>query len=367
LKILIFHTGSLGDTLVAIPAFRAVRKYFPTAHISLLTDQQSNIKVVNAYDILKDTGFVDSYMHYKFFKKSWNYIRIIRTYWSLFLMLRRRKYDALIYLKRFASMKKIVFIRDISFFRLAGIRSVYGLPTKENLQCANMNNSVYQYPHQTDLLLARLSASGIQIPAKKDVDPKLPISMEDKKCIDIWVSSQTNNDANNGYWIAVGPGTKKPVNQWPIDRYVAVLNKLIQNYDVWPVVFGGPEDQQTGMHIISSLFRGYNTAGIFSIPQSIAAMQKCLFYLGNDTGTMHMAVAAGIPCVAIFSAHNYPGAWEPYGDGHIVLRKQIDCEFCRLKECPERKNECIMSISIDEVYVAASQMLSNCLQICHLR
>ncbi|HOD42048.1 MAG TPA: HEAT repeat domain-containing protein, partial [Candidatus Wallbacteria bacterium] len=139
---------------------------------------------------------------------------------------------------------------------------------------------------------------------------------KDKKCIDIWVSSQTNNDANNGYWIAVGPGTKKPVNQWPIDRYVAVLNKLIQNYDVWPVVFGGPEDQQTGMHIISSLFRGYNTAGIFSIPQSIAAMQKCLFYLGNDTGTMHMAVAAGIPCVAIFSAHNYPGAWEPYGDGH---------------------------------------------------
>jgi heptosyltransferase-3 len=96
-----------------------------------------------------------------------------------------------------------------------------------------------------------------------------------------------------------------------------------------------------------------------NVREGIAALQKCALFLGNDTGTMHMAVAAGIPCVAIFSSRDYPGNWYPYGNNHIVFRTPIDCEGCMLERCIERKMECILSIDEDQVYAAAQKMLGS--------
>ena len=72
----------------------------------------------------------------------------------------------------------------------------------------------------------------------------------------------------------------------------------------------------------------------------IAALERCAFYLGNDTGTMHMAVAAGIPCVAVFSSRDFPGNWYPYGNGHVVFRTPIKCEGCFLEKCIENEMRC---------------------------
>ena len=88
--------------------------------------------------------------------------------------------------------------------------------------------------------------------------------------------------------------------------------------------------------------RGYNAAGALGIRSGLAAMKQCRFFIGNDTGTMHMAAAVGLPCVAVFSARGtVPGLWYPLGQGHQVFRTTIDCEGCGLVECLERGNECI--------------------------
>jgi UDP-sulfoquinovose synthase len=38
-------------------------------------------------------------------------------------------------------------------------------------------------------------------------------------------------------------------------------------------------------------------------------------FTGHDTGPMHLAAAMGVPCAALFSAHNLPGIWFPWGAG----------------------------------------------------
>ena len=70
-----------------------------------------------------------------------------------------------------------------------------------------------------------------------------------------------------------------------------------------------------------------------------------------------MAAAAGTKCVGIYSSRNYPGEWDPYGDRHTVLRALVECEGCMLERCVENKMNCIMSISVDQVYNACEKIL----------
>ena len=72
---------------------------------------------------------------------------------------------------------------------------------------------------------------------------------------------------------------------------------------------------------------------------------------------MHLAAAAGIRCVALFSAREWNGLWHPYGPGHRVLRTHIDCENCKLVECVVRRNECLNRISVDTVVRNCAEVL----------
>jgi ADP-heptose:LPS heptosyltransferase len=96
-KILIYHIGSLGDTLVALPAFRAVRDNFPHAHITLLTDNQYGESRVQCKEILDGSGLVDEYILYtydsSFLGKALRPMRML----ALIVQLRKRGFDALIY------------------------------------------------------------------------------------------------------------------------------------------------------------------------------------------------------------------------------------------------------------------------------
>jgi ADP-heptose:LPS heptosyltransferase len=86
-------------------------------------------------------------------------------------------------------------------------------------------------------------------------------------------------------------------------------------------------------------------------------LRHCIFYLGNDTGPMHVAVAVGTRCVGVFSAHNPLGTWHPYGDNHIVLRRNIACQNCYLSTCVGKGLRCLTEIGVEEVWSACQRML----------
>ena len=88
-------------------------------------------------------------------------------------------------------------------------------------------------------------------------------------------------------------------------------------------------------------------------------MSKCQFFIGNDTGTIHMAAAAGLRCLGIYAAHDLPGLWSPYGQGHIVLRNDtLECAGCKLIECP-KNNECINSVLPSHAFTAVNTIIKG--------
>jgi heptosyltransferase III len=352
-NVLVFRIGSLGDTLVAVPALWVLREHFPEARFTLLCDRQSR-KLVLAADVLDCSGLIDDFLTYPFRgSKLTRFLDGARLWWRL----RSRHFDALVYLAPSQRNRRQV-RRDRLFFKTLGVKRLIGMEFGNPYQPKKPGCPLPESPREADLLLARLASSGIPIPAPGE--GKATVGPGDDTELDNVLAGLPSDERRP--WIALCLGGKVPANKWPRERYVEVAQRLIDKFGVWPVVLGGPEDRESGEAVVGSCRTGYNLAGRLSLQGSLAALHRCRLYLGNDTGTMHMAAAASVPCVGVFSSRNPPGLWHPYGAGHRVLRTPIDCEGCGLVTCVERKMECIHRIGADEVFRECDQLLSQSLQ-----
>src|SRR5882757_2146589 len=63
-RVLIYRLGSLGDTLVALPAFHLIARAFPDAERRLLTNFPVNAKAPPAAAILENTNLIHGYFRY---------------------------------------------------------------------------------------------------------------------------------------------------------------------------------------------------------------------------------------------------------------------------------------------------------------
>jgi asparagine synthase (glutamine-hydrolysing) len=353
-RILVFRIGQLGDTIVALPAMWLVRKNYPGAHIALLCDRHPGKTHVIACDLLRGSKIFDEYLSYPV-SESGEFLRSRRMA-SLLANIRRKHFDTLVYLAPTNRTAEQV-ARDRRFFSLAGIRNFIGMHGFEPLEPKQEGEPMVSSPPESELLFRRLEASGLKAERGDRSRMDLGLGEEDEGAMRHWLSTLPSDEGRA--WIAVGPGSKMPAKRWPLSRFLQVIGKLISEFDIWPVVFGGEEDRVIGDWLLDRWGSGYNAAGALGIRSSLAAMKHCELFIGNDTGTMHMAAAVGLQCVAIFSSRERPGLWYPPGEGHLVFRSAIDCEGCGLVECLELGNECLKRISVEEVLSACREMLRD--------
>jgi ADP-heptose:LPS heptosyltransferase len=350
-RVLIYRVGHLGDTVIALPALQATRQTFGTAHIALLGNAYVGKDRVTARDVLPK-GLIDEWLTYPSNDGRTNPVDMTR----LLTFLRAHRFDLLVYLaprlRRSFEVK-----RDLAFFRLAGIRSVIGQTGFEYLREKRSGESLSTVEHEADHLLHRLSLSGIAVPPRKpNID--LMLTSEEQGDGERWLHDQLIGYAATDL-VGFGAGSKWPSKIWPEERFAEVGRRLIQEKNVYPLVFGGPEDRELANRLILDWGRGSNAAGVLPPRQAAAALSRCAMYVGNDTGTMHLAAAVSRPCVAIMSAQDWPGRWDPYGEGHTVLRKQVPCEGCMLQICEHEGLRCLKEIGVDEVVDACIQMLDR--------
>ena len=351
-RIVVFRIGQLGDTLVSVPAMWTIRKSFPKAHIALLCDRHPGKSHVVASSLLRGSNIFDEYLSYPVAQgvDVWRKTQMTK----LLATIRTKRFDTLVYLAP-TGRKPEQIARDRGFFKLAGIRNFIGMRGFTGLEPKEPGKTLRDSPRESELLLMRLAVSGLEVRNEDAGRMDLGLGQAEDLAVERWLG---NLPADGGRpWVAVGPGSKMPAKRWPLRRFEEIGSALIEEFDVWPVVFGGEEDKAIGDWLIEKWGRGYNAAGALGIRSSLAAMKRCAFFVGNDTGTMHMAAAMGLRCVAIFSSRERPGLWYPHGDGHKVFRTSIDCEGCGLVECLERANECLKRIGTAEVLDACREIL----------
>jgi heptosyltransferase III len=351
-RILVYRPGQIGDTVVALPAMWAVRDHFSSAHICLLTGRHPESNFISAVEVLPKEGLFDDFITYPTSIHGFDPKALAR----MLPEIRRQHFDTLVYLApRIRTPWQIR--RDLLFFRMAGIKNVIGNLGIQPLERSVNGDSLPLVERETDELLGRLEAGGVPVPPKERRAINLRLEPEERSHAGSWLTNKTGGEVYATQLVAVGAGSKRSSSRWPEHRFAELVRLIIDELDLFPIVVGGVDDRELGDRLISKWGTGVNAAGELSVRQSAAVMGHCRLYVGNDTGTMHLAAASGIPCVAIFSSADWPGRWYPYGNGHTVLRSSVPCEGCRLDDCIEQELICLRQISVTDVLSAVKQAL----------
>jgi ADP-heptose:LPS heptosyltransferase len=120
--------------------------------------------------------------------------------------------------------------------------------------------------------------------------------------------------------IAPGGAGHRPDKRWPLDRFIGIA-KHIAAHDLTPVIIGhGREEQAMAARMIQDVPKAQSLVGQTSLCDLAGLMRQTKFAIGNDSGPMHLASAAGIPCLVLFGPASDPALCAPRGAKVQVLR-----------------------------------------------
>jgi heptosyltransferase-3 len=345
--VLVFRVGQLGDTLVALPAIRAIRNRHPGARLVLLTNWHSGKSWVSSWDILGPTGWFDEVVYYEPGHRTWMHSQRAGAVISdLRAMAPEVAYLLTPPRNRWQNRRDRAFVQ-----KLVGVREVHDAGIHVELP-RKPGKSLPRIEPEWRRLLNIVCANDTVALDFASVIPRGDIDQAECALRTFGWNASTR-------LLALGPGSKMPAKIWPEKNYLDLARRLLDcDQRLRLVVLGGAEDREVGDMICDELGpRVWNLAGRLSIYGSAAVLGHTCGYIGNDSGTMHLAAMAGRPCVALFSARDFPGHWDPYGSHHLVLRREVDCAGCMLEVCDKYQNKCLNLISVDEVFAGAIKTL----------
>ena len=332
-RVLIFRQGSLGDTVVALPCFRLIKQAYPGAKIDVLTNKPINSKACALEMVLENMGLVDEYFTYPASvklseKMSWlkKYIKEVRP-------------DRLIYMLERPGLQQTW--RDYLFFKFCGVKRIVGMTLCGKKQEYLFDDKTKRFEYEGRRLARQLEGLG-KVDWSDPAIMNLSITdVEQQKIQPLilnWMEKQP--------FFVCSIGTKLTIKDWGQDNWKMLMSELSKLYPSFGLIFIGVDGESERSQELLDLWDGptLNLCGKFSVRQSAAFLSRAKYFIGHDSGPMHLAAAAGASCVAIFSRHNKPACWFPFGDKHQVIYP---------------KGDSVLSITVPEVIEAVATVVSS--------
>jgi ADP-heptose:LPS heptosyltransferase len=117
-----------------------------------------------------------------------------------------------------------------------------------------------------------------------------------------------------------GGAAHRPAKRWPVERY-AELAAAIAARHATPVIIGGAQETALAAATVAYCPSARDLTGQTSLGDIVALGRQALRAIGNDTGPMHLLVAAGCTATVLYSKASDPGLTAPRGTDVIILRR----------------------------------------------
>lgn len=162
--------------------------------------------------------------------------------------------------------------------------------------------------------------------------------------------------------LGVGPTANWIGKTWPADRFIEVVEFMTGAGGVMEgarvAVFGAPGEEEDAQKVLNSIPKDRQIDCIAKgLPgEAAAAIARCDFYIGNDSGLMHCAAAAGVPTLGLFGP-SYPHIYAPYGaHTHYVRTPESFDELRDFEGYTPQTCGCLMeSLTVDAVKQALQE------------
>jgi len=125
--------------------------------------------------------------------------------------------------------------------------------------------------------------------------------------------------------LAVGPASNWVGKIWPIERFAQTAQQLLGPQGPLAggrlLIMGGPGDSRMveELRMASARGRYVDLTGKVDLLTAYAALKRADLFIGNDSGLMHIAAAAGIPTLGLFGPSD-ERRYAPWGQNTRAVR-----------------------------------------------
>jgi ADP-heptose:LPS heptosyltransferase len=285
-RILVIKLGALGDIVLALGPFAAIRRNHPDAHITLLTTPAF-------------AGFLAACPYFDKIRAEervplWNPL----AWLALRRWLRGGGFDRVYDLQTSD--------RSGWYFRLMGPgrRPEWSGITPG---CSHPHaNPGRDFMHSIDRQNEQLAMVGIEKVPDADLS---------------WMAADTARFglAERTALLIPGGAPHRLAKRWPVDRY-AMLAVQLAGKGLEPVILGTAAEADVAREISGACPAARDLTGQTTIEDIAVLGRRAEVAIGNDTGPMHLIAAAGCPSVVLFSGASDPALTAPRGPKVTVLR-----------------------------------------------
>ena len=275
----------MGDVILALPAFRAIRERFPDAKLTALVGKSAAM-IARISGVFDEEIVVD-----RVALRDGKKLSSINKIRRLVKEIRRRKFDFIIDLHSLSETNLLGFLSG------AGKR-LYA--HRENRSLDFLGKFPAKPPaedktkHVTDRYLEALNPLGIsEAPRFVEITPE----KEDVETIEKLLKEQ-NADSEN--LVGIFPGAGHPSRRWSLENFAELSKRLRSNANPPQIiVFLGPEETELRTEV-EKLFPAKTIVfDRLTIPQLVAATSLLRVLVSNDTGVAHIGTIAGAALVLV--------------------------------------------------------------------
>lgn len=207
--------------------------------------------------------------------------------------------------------------------------------------------------HEAERTLQALTSLGVPIRIRQ---LRFFVPSETKEM----VKTKYKDELKDRKLVIFNPGANWPPKRWPVEGFVSLGRRLISEYGAAIGVIGYSEEERAlGMEVLKGLQDGdaLDLTGKVSLSELGALLGMASLFVTNDTGTLHIGSAVGVPVVGLYGPSS-PERYGPWGTRHRVVAPSLPCAPCVGKECAYGDFACMQKIDVEEVFKACVELLT---------
>jgi heptosyltransferase-2 len=329
-RVLVKEVNWLGDVVMSLPALKAVRQALPRAHLAVLVKRE----LASFFD---GSPWIDEVMPYAVAHG----LRGLGDRRGIVAQIRARRFDlAILFPKSFEAALWVTLARVP---RRAGlVADGRGLLLTHKTRLAADALAGHQAQQYLDLLREAVGINGSSDDYTPDIHEPHRSNMR------AWLASRRQRPLAE--LIALAPAAAfGPAKEWPAAHYAALIDLLAQRDQAECVLVGSPGERGKCEEVVAASGAGaLIAAGETSVGELMALLSLCAGFAGNDSGSMHVAGALGIPTVGLYGSTN-PERTGPLGPKTTVLYHRVACSPCLQRTCRFGHYDCLRQIAAEEV------------------
>ena len=357
-SILVFRLDELGDVVLTTPLFRELKRLYPNARCTAV--------VQPAYRAILTTNHnVDEILPLREIEVKWlpaRARRLVSALWFYWTRLKGPRFD-LALSPRWDVDESLATM--LCVLTNAGRRVGHSEQVSAAKRCVNRGFDgafdVMAPPgpvqHEVDRNLAIVEALGGRV---EDRRLEICLTANDRK----FASELLTHHESGRTLVAIGIGGRAASRKWPLESYAELIARLNQHVKVQPILVCAREEETEAEKLADLLVAPpYILSGV-PLRAACAVLERCDLFVGNDSGTAHLAAAMDCPTVVV-SRHplggdpdhaNSPVRFAPRCSRYRMVQPARGAGDCR-SACRSTEPHCIKLVTVETVVSAALDLL----------